>query len=86
MRSKTGWGRGPAVGESDPQRLYIASSRSGELPGTHVVSFEGPLDRIELRHEALDRSVFAHGAVLAAEWVHGRHGVFTIDDLFTVET
>jgi 4-hydroxy-tetrahydrodipicolinate reductase len=49
------------------------------------VSFEGALDRIELKHEALDRSVFAHGAVLAAEWVHGRRGWFTIDDLFSEE-
>lgn len=71
--------------ELDPRRLYVTSTRSGETPGTHVVSFEGELDRIELKHEALDRSVFAHGAVMAAEWVHGRAGTFTIDDFFSRE-
>jgi len=84
LRSKDTW---QAAGDSGPdsRRLDVSSTRSGETPGTHVVSFEGALDRIELKHEALDRSVFAHGAVLAAEWVHGRRGWFTIDDLFSEE-
>lgn len=95
LSSKDGWqasdedaGTGPsanATEERDPRRLYLTSTRSGETPGTHVVSFEGALDRIELRHEALDRTVFAHGAVMAAEWVHGRTGTFTIDDFFSGE-
>lgn len=76
-------GREDGEHEHDPRRLYISSTRSGETPGTHVVTFQGALDRIELKHEALDRSVFAHGAVIAAEWVHGRRGLFTIDDLFS---
>ncbi len=94
LSSKDGWraaagdagvSAAGAAGENkpDPRHLYVSSTRSGDVPGTHVVSFEGPLDRIELKHEALDRSVFAHGAVMAAEWVHGRSGTFTIDDLFS---
>jgi len=85
MRAKDDWEKGPPHGASDPGRLYVSSTRSGEIPGTHVVSFEGPLDRIYLKHEALDRSVFAQGAVIAAEWVHGRRGMFTIDDFFSGE-
>lgn len=95
LRSKDSWqvsdggsdADASAAGEQelDPRRLYVTSTRSGETPGTHVVSFEGELDRIELKHEALDRSVFAHGAVMAAEWVHGRAGTFTIDDFFSGE-
>ena len=43
-------------------------------------TFEGPHDRIELRHEARDRGGFARGAVEGALWIHGRTGVFGIED------
>ena len=59
----------------------MASERVGETAGSHVVSVDGPDDRIELRHDARTRAGFAKGAVAAAEWVHGRKGVFTLDDM-----
>jgi 4-hydroxy-tetrahydrodipicolinate reductase len=85
MKSKDGWHAQPEEDGAlpDPRQLRVSSTRAGETPGTHIVSFEGKLDRIELKHEALDRSVFALGAVMAAEWVHGRSGWFTIDDFFS---
>ena len=46
-----------------------------------MVGLEGPDDRIELRHEARNRSSFARGAVTAAEWIKGRSGVYTLDDM-----
>jgi 4-hydroxy-tetrahydrodipicolinate reductase len=65
----------------DPETLQVAVLRAGEIPGTHGVALEGPDDRIELRHEARSRRGFARGAVLAAEWLEGRSGIFTLDHL-----
>ncbi len=78
---KVRWAEAPPGGAPDPQVLYVASQRAGETPGTHVVGIEGPDDRIELRHEARGRTGFARGAVAAAEWIRGRSGVFTLDDM-----
>ena len=75
------WSEAPPGGAPDAQVLYVASQRVGETPGTHVVGLEGPDDRIELRHEARGRAGFARGAVEAAEWIRGRPGVFTLDDM-----
>lgn len=61
--------------------LPIVSERTGEVPGTHVVKYESDADMIELKHEAKNRSGFASGAVLAAEWVFKKQGIFTMEDL-----
>lgn len=71
---------GPASGAPDPEALHIAVARAGENPGMHTVALEGLDDRIEIRHEARSRMGFARGAVSAAEWIHGRKGLFTMDD------
>jgi 4-hydroxy-tetrahydrodipicolinate reductase len=65
----------------DPGTLQVAVTRAGEIPGIHEVGIEGPDDRILLRHEARSRRGFAQGALLAAQWLDGRSGVFTMDDL-----
>lgn len=78
---KTRWAPGPPEGAPDPTVLYVTSVRSGEVPGTHVVGLEGPDDRIELRHEARSRKGFALGAVRSAEWVHGRRGIHTFEEV-----
>jgi 4-hydroxy-tetrahydrodipicolinate reductase len=61
--------------------LHFASVRSGSIPGTHVVGFDSPADTIELKHEARNREGFALGAIMAAKWVHGKQGIYTIDDM-----
>lgn len=61
--------------------LPILSHREGEVPGTHKVTYESEADRIILIHEAKNRSGFALGAVLAAEFVYNKQGIFTMDDL-----
>ncbi len=81
LARKESWSAALPDGEPDPQVLYVASERVGETAGTHVVGLEGPDDRIELRHEARSRAGFARGAVAAAEWIQGRSGVFTLDDM-----
>lgn len=77
---KASWRIGPPDGTPDPAVLYVSVTRAGEIAGTHVVAFEGPHDRIELRHEARDRGAFARGAVEGALWIRGRAGVFGLDD------
>lgn len=81
LSSKTRWKTGTEEGPIDPTVLQVTSVRAGEIPGAHVVGLEGPHDRLEVRHEARARTGFAEGAVRAAEWVCGRRGVFTLEDM-----
>jgi 4-hydroxy-tetrahydrodipicolinate reductase len=61
--------------------IPITSVRTGHVPGTHELVFDGPFEQIRLTHTARDRRVFADGALHAAEWVRGRRGVFTMRDV-----
>jgi 4-hydroxy-tetrahydrodipicolinate reductase len=61
--------------------IDISSTRAGAIPGVHTVGFDGPSDTIELTHTARDRRGFAAGALLAARWIHGRTGWFTMKDV-----
>jgi 4-hydroxy-tetrahydrodipicolinate reductase len=61
------------------------SVRVGAVPGTHTLLFDGPFEQIVLTHEARDRRVFADGALRAAQWIIGRHGVFTMRDVLGLE-
>ncbi len=60
--------------------LPVISYREGEVPGTHEVVYDSDVDRLTLKHEAKNRKGFALGAVLAAEFVQGKKGVFAMDD------
>ncbi|WP_461130829.1 4-hydroxy-tetrahydrodipicolinate reductase [Spirosoma aerophilum] len=72
-------GREPLpVGED---AIAIESLREGTVPGTHTVRYESDVDRIEITHTAHSRQGFALGAVVAAEWLVGREGIFSMDDL-----
>jgi 4-hydroxy-tetrahydrodipicolinate reductase len=61
--------------------LPIYSIREGEVPGTHSVTYESRVDTIEITHEAHNREGFALGAVVAAEWIIGKTGIFTMKDV-----
>lgn len=61
--------------------LHISSLRVGHVPGTHTVIFDSPADSITLTHTARNREGFALGAIRAAEWIIGKKGVFTMQDL-----
>ena len=61
--------------------LVIHSHRVDPFPGTHVVAWASAVDQIEIKHTAHTREGFALGAVLAAEWLRGKTGVFTMNDL-----
>jgi 4-hydroxy-tetrahydrodipicolinate reductase len=66
-----------ALGRSIP----VTSIRTGHVPGTHEVVFDAPFEQVRLVHEARDRRVFAEGALVAARWIVGRRGVFTLADV-----
>ena len=59
----------------------IRSERVGEVPGTHVVTYRSDIDTLEISHTAHSRQGFALGAVISAEWLIGKVGVFGMDDL-----
>ena len=71
--------KAPLAVEDDA--IEIKSLREGTVPGTHSVRYESDVDQIEISHVAHNRQGFALGAVVAAEWLVGREGVFGMDDL-----
>lgn len=75
------WAEPDADGNVPADALPISHERRGEVPGIHEVTWRGADDMITLRHEAFSRDGFALGAVMAAEWLRGRSGFFTIDDM-----
>jgi 4-hydroxy-tetrahydrodipicolinate reductase len=63
-----------------PNELHVSSTRGGEIPGTHILMIDSPADTIEITHTARNRSGFALGAVMAAEWVRDKKGFIKVDD------
>lgn len=64
-----------------PRPIDMSSTRAGSVPGTHTVGFDGPSETIELTHTVRDRAVFARGALVAAKWLVGKRGWFSIRDV-----
>jgi len=71
-----------------PGELEVFSARAGGVPGTHELMIAGAHEMIRIEHVAFSRSVFAQGALLAAEWIHGQNkpGVYTMEDVLTDST
>lgn len=80
--SKTNWVN-DAMGKAN--ELPIVSKRIANVPGTHTIVYESAIDAIEIKHTAHSREGFAQGAVLAAEWLKGKTGVFGMDDLLKIK-
>ncbi len=76
--TKQRWVNRPAA---TPEELEIDSLREGTVPGTHTVTYTSEDDVITLRHELKSRRALALGAVVAAEFLVGKQGIFTMDDL-----
>ena len=60
-------------------KVPFSSVRCGSFPGTHTILFDSPCDTISISHEARNREGFAKGAVIAAEWLLGKKGLYTFD-------
>ena len=65
--------------------LPIAVERTGEVPGTHSIEYKSSVDSISIQHEAHSRQGFALGAVIAAEWIQDKKGVFTMNDVLDIK-
>lgn len=63
------------------EELRIVDKRIAAVPGTHTIIYHSPIDSIELKHTAYSREGFATGAVLAAEFLQGKKGVFGMSDM-----
>lgn len=75
---KNKWVNRPSDGDHE---LEIISIRRNQVPGTHFVQYASELDELEIKHIAHSRKGFALGAVLAAEWLEGKKGVFGMKDM-----
>ena len=78
-----------ALKESDAQEvtkeLPITSKREGSVPGTHFVRYQSDIDTIEISHTAHNRKGFALGAIIAAEWIKDKKGVFSMSDVLAIQ-
>lgn len=83
--SLSGWEGQDMEGDQDgavqAAIIPVKSKRIGDVPGTHRVSWISDIDSLSLMHEAKGRDGFALGAVLAAEFIRGKRGVFTMKDM-----
>lgn len=69
--------------EADEDEIPIYAKRIENVPGTHTVTYNSEIDTIEIKHTAHSRQGFALGAVIAAEWLQDKKGVFTMKDVLS---
>ncbi len=79
---KTDW----KLGAAQAKEIPIEAKRIENVPGTHTVTYQSQVDTIEIKHTAHNRNGFALGAVLAAEWIVGKKGVFSMNDVLNLDT
>lgn len=72
------------LGETEGKELGITAIREGEVPGTHSINYRSEVDEIEIKHTAFNRNGFALGAVIAAEWILGKKGNFTMKEVLGI--
>ncbi|MGO3181688.1 MAG: 4-hydroxy-tetrahydrodipicolinate reductase [Aequorivita sp.] len=70
---------------SEGNVLNITAKREEDVKGTHIVSYDSSIDTISFKHEAHSREGFAKGAILAAEWLQNKEGVFTMKDVLGIQ-
>lgn len=76
---KTNWSL-----EKKENSIYINAKRIENVPGTHSVFYDSNVDQIEIKHTAHTREGFALGAIIAAEWLINKKGVFTMKDVLGI--
>lgn len=67
-----------------PYTVPVTAKRIDKIPGTHTIEYNSSVDAIEIKHTAHNRSGFALGAVIAAEWIQGKKGVFSMKDVLNI--
>lgn len=78
----SGWALDKAT---NADQLVIKAKRIADIPGTHSVTYKSVVDTIEIKHEAHNREGFALGAVIAAEWILGKKGVYSMKDVLNIK-
>lgn len=81
LTRKTSWTASLESGPLPEDVLHVAAARVGSVPGQHSVLFDSFADSIAVTHTARNRRGFAEGALLAAEWIQGRKGLYSIEDM-----
>ena len=71
--------------EAKNNEIRIEAKRIGDVPGTHTVTYDSIVDSIELKHTAHNREGFALGAVIAAEWLAGKKGIYNMKDVLNLK-
>ncbi len=71
-------------GEATQEIIPIAAVRTPDVPGTHTINYNSVVDAIEIKHTAHNRKGFALGAVIAAEWLQNKQGVFSMRDVLNI--
>ncbi|RED19476.1 dihydrodipicolinate reductase [Flavobacterium cutihirudinis] len=71
--------------EAKNNEIHIEAKRIGDVPGNHTVTYDSVVDSIELKHTAHNREGFALGAVIAAEWLAGKTGIYTMKDVLNLK-
>ena len=79
--SYTNW----TLDQPKKDQIHIEAKRIGMVPGTHTVTYNSAVDAIEIKHTAHNREGFALGAVIAAEWIIGKKGIFTMKDVLELD-
>jgi 4-hydroxy-tetrahydrodipicolinate reductase len=69
---------------TNSKHLAIESVREGEVPGTHSITYTSKIDSIQLIHEAFNRDGFALGALIASEWIKGKKGIYSMQDVLNI--
>lgn len=77
FEKKKGW----QLEDNKSDLIHINAVRENEVPGTHIINYLSEIDQIEIKHEAFNRKGFSTGAVVAAEWIKGKEGIFGMEDL-----
>tara|TARA_B110001450_G_scaffold183202_1_gene171221 strand:- start:2990 stop:3691 length:702 start_codon:yes stop_codon:yes gene_type:complete len=79
--SKNNWKLGEVTSE---ENISIIAKRISKVPGTHTVWYDSEVDSLEIKHTAHNRKGFALGAVVAAEWISDKTGVFSMRDVLNI--
>lgn len=70
--------------DTEQNQIHIEVKRIENIPGTHSIFYDSVVDQIEIKHTAHNREGFALGAVVAAEWLVGKKGIFTMKDVLSL--
>ena len=79
--NKKGW----QLDTASADEVLITAQRTGDVKGTHQIEYRSEVDILSIRHEARSRAGFALGAILAAEWLKDKKGVYTMKDVLQIK-